>query len=164
MVLKYVWAFLFGLVFLYIQLLLMPGLALGGVIPNILLAWLIFNIWSKPTGVSSVSAFLIGIMYDTTLPSTFGMNTLIFVLLCVIIDLFRKPFEVDSIVAKILTLVIGNLVYAVIMHLIMGLGFGFTGELFRLVLISFAYNLGLSFVVFWAMTFLSKLRLCIVND
>jgi len=162
--LKYLWAFLLGLVFLYLQLLLMPSVAIAQVIPNILLAWLIYNIWSRPLNVACVSSFLIGLMYDATLPGTFGMNAMVFVLLCVLVDLFRKPFEIDSVVARMLTLAIGNLVYTLISYLIMGMSFGFDGKLTNLIVIGFAYNLVLSLAAFWLMTFLSRLEIHYRHD
>lgn len=164
MLLKYLWAFLLGLVFLYVQLLVMPAVAIAQVIPNILLAWLIYNIWSRPLNIACVSSFLIGLMYDATLPGTFGMNALVFVLLCVLVDLFRKPFEIDSVTARMLTLSIGNLVYTLISYLIMGLSFGFDSKLLNLIMISFAYNLVFSMAVFWLMTFLSRLELQYRHD
>lgn len=164
MFLKYLWAFLLGLVFFYLQVVLMPGLAIAGVSPNILLAWLIFNIWYRELNIACVSGFLVGLLYDVMLPATFGMNALLFVLLCLAVDTIRKPFEVDSVVAKILTLASANLIYTLLTYLVMGLSFGFDFSLFRLIGISFLYTLPFSFIVFWLLTFLSKLRLYFSND
>lgn len=163
MVFKYLWAFVLGIVFLYLQVLVMPALTIAGLSPNILLPWLIYSVWMKPLNVASVTGFVIGLMYDTTLPASFGMNAIIFVILCVAIDLFRKPFEAESMVAKLLTLLMANLVYSLISHLVLGLSFGFDGKLFNLILLGFAYNLAFSFVVFFVMKFLSRLRIVAVS-
>ena len=102
-------------------------------------------------------------MYDSTMPSSFGLNAIIFVILCVVIDLFRKPFEAESMVAKLLTLLTANVVYALISHLVLGLSFGFDTKLFNLILLGFIYNLAFSFVVFFVMKFLSRLRVVAVE-
>lgn len=162
MVWKYLWAFVLGLVFLYLQVLVMPVLTVAGITPNILLPWLIYSVWMKPLNVAAITGFVIGLMYDTTLPSSFGMNAIIFVILVVVIDLFRKPFEAESMVAKLLTLFTANLVYAMISHLVLGLSFGFDARLFNLVLLGFVYNLVFSFVIFFVMKFLSRLRVVAV--
>ena len=163
MVFKYLWAFVLGLVFLYLQVLVVPVLTIAGVTPNILLPWLIYSVWQKPLNVASATGFLIGLMYDTTLPSSFGMNAIIFVILCVAIDLFRKPFEAESMVAKLLTILTANVVYALISHLVLGLSVGFDGKLFHMILIGFAYNLAFSFIVFFVMKFLARLRIVAVE-
>ncbi|HNX37896.1 MAG TPA: rod shape-determining protein MreD [Candidatus Cloacimonadota bacterium] len=164
MVFKYIWAFLQGLIFLYLQILLMPAFTIAGAIPNILLPWMIYSIWAKPLNVAAVTGFLIALMYDATLPASFGMHAVIFLILCVVVDLFRKPFEAESLVAKLLTLFTGNVVFSLINHLVFGLSYGFDGKLFNLILISFCYNLVVSFIVFWVMKFLSQLRLVIEHD
>lgn len=164
MVWKYIWAFIQGLFFLYLQILLMPAFAIAGTIPSILLPWIIYTIWAKPLKVASVIGFIIALMYDATLPATFGMHAVIFLILCVVIDLFRKPFEAESLIAKLLTLFIANLVFSLISHLVLGLSYGFDGKLFNIILISFFYNLVVSFIVFWVMKFTSMLRVVLVND
>jgi len=163
MVWKYLWTFVLGIVFLYLQVLVMPALSIGGISTNILLPWLIYCVWMKPINVAAVTGFVIGLMYDSTMPSSFGLNAIIFVILCVVIDLFRKPFEAESMVAKLLTLLTANVVYALISHLVLGLSFGFDTKLFNLILLGFIYNLAFSFVFFFVMKFLSRLRVVAVE-
>ncbi|MCB5248250.1 MAG: rod shape-determining protein MreD, partial [Candidatus Cloacimonadales bacterium] len=100
MLLKGIYVFLGGLFFLYLQLLLMPALAIMNVVPLILLPWLIYIVWKQAWELSLPVVFLIGLMYDTLNPSLFGMHALFFVLLAVLIDVLRIPFEQDSNVAK----------------------------------------------------------------
>lgn len=164
MIWRYIWAFVQGLIFLYVQILVMPAFEIAGTIPNILLPWIIYTIWAKPLKLASIIGFIIALMYDSTLPATFGMHAVIFLILCVVIDLFRKPFEAESLVAKLLTLFIATLIFSLINHLVLGLSYGFDGKLFNLILVGFAYNLVLSFIVFWVMKFTAMLRLVIVND
>lgn len=164
MILGIIWTFLLGLAFLYTQILVMPAFAIANVIPNILLPWLIYMVWNRPRDHALILIFIIGAMYDTLNPATFGMYALIFCLLGISIDIFRKPFEVDSTVAKLLTIGMANIVFILIQLLVFGLAYGFGNSLLFLSLIGFIYNLALSFVVFWSMQLLSKVRLSIAHD
>lgn len=164
MIWKYVWAYLLGVVFLYLQLLLLPAFELASVIPNILVPWLIYMVWTRELNVALVACFLIGLMYDVTQPNSFGLHALSFVLMCLALDAFRKPFEAESKLAKILTLVLANLVYYLMQWLILGVIYGFTARLAVMNLIAFVYNLAISFVVFWVMQFISRLRVVMIHE
>ncbi|MDP2173868.1 MAG: rod shape-determining protein MreD [Candidatus Cloacimonadaceae bacterium] len=161
---KYIRTYLLGMVFLYLQLLLMPAFEMGKVIPNILIPWLLYLIWTRELKVALIVGFIIGLMYDATQPLTFGLNALIFVLLCVSIDMFRQPFETESKVAKILTIALANIIFHLIQWLVFGVIYAFDTQLMLLNLISFFYNLGITFVVFWLMQFLSRLRAVVVSE
>gem|GEM_PF-207438 len=162
--LSILWTFLLGLAYLYAQLLVMPAIAIAGVIPNILIPWLTYLVWTRSRNHALILGFVIGIMFDTTHPETFGMHALLFCLLALAIDAFRKPFETDSVVAKILTIGIANLIFSIVEFIIFGMSNGFGGKLSLLSLGSFFYNVCISFVVFWGMQLLSKVRLTIVHD
>ena len=164
MTLKYLWSFLLGLIFLYLQWIVMPVLQLGSVTPNILLPWMIYTVWKKPFNMALIVCFVIALLYDVTYPITFGVNALIFVVLCVAIDLFRMPFEEKSVVAKILTIVLVNILWSGIMHLVLGIFYGYGIELTKLSAIRFFYNTIFSFAIFWLMQFLSQLKLIVVHE
>jgi rod shape-determining protein MreD len=159
-----VWTFLLGLAFLHAQILVMPAFAIAGVIPSILIPWLIYTVWTRPRNHALILLFIIGAMHDTLNPATFGMSALVFCLLGISINEFRKPFEADSTVAKLLTIAMANLVYTLIQLLVFGLSYGFGSTLLSLSLIGFVYNLAFSFVVFWTMQLISKVRLSIAHD
>lgn len=164
MLLSILWTFLLGLAFLYSQILVMPFFAIAGVIPHILLPWLIYLVWTRPRNHALILGFVIGAMYDTVNPAVFGMHALLFCLLTLAIDAFRKPFEADSVVAKLLTIALANITFSLVQLLIFGLAYGFGSGLMLLSLIGFVYNLLLSFVVFWSMQLLSKVRLSFTHD
>lgn len=164
MILSILWTYLLGLAYLYAQLLVMPALAISGVIPSVLLPWLIYLVWTRSRDHALILGFVIGIMFDTTHPDTFGMHALLFCLLTLAIDAFRKPFEVDSGVAKVLTIALANLIFSLVQLVIYGMAYGFGGKLLLLSLGGFLYNLLFSFAVFWGMQLLSKVRLTIAHD
>lgn len=164
MFLKGLRTFFLGLVFLYIQILVMPVIALGSVIPLILLPWLIYVVWSRPPAIALVVSFWVALMYDTLNPATFGMHALLFCFLAVLINFLRIPFEQDSMVAKLIAIATSNLVFALLSLLGNGISWGFDAILYRLSGLALLYNLFFSFVVFFAMQLISKLRLIVVND
>ena len=164
MVWKGIWSFLLGLFFLYLQILVMPALALFKVIPFILLPWMIYVVWTRPRDFALIVVFIIGMMFDTVNPMTFGFYSLIFCLLALVIQEFRKPFEVESFVAKMLAIGIANLLFSIMQLVVYGVAFGFEGELLAKALIGFGYNVIVSIFVFWGMQLISKVKLSIGND
>ena len=164
MILKGIWSFILGLFFLYLQILVLPAFALFSVIPNILLPWLIYTVWSRPRDLALIVVFIIGLMYDSVNPMTFGLYAFVFCLLVLAINEFRKPFETESFVAKMLTIGIVNLLFSVIQLLVFGVTFSFAGLLLTKSLLGFGYNILLSIIVFWGLQLLSKVRLSISND
>jgi rod shape-determining protein MreD len=164
MIWKHIWTFIIGLVFLFLQLLLMPVFELWKVIPNILIPWIVYLIWTRELNAVLIIVFLIGALYDTTLPESFGMHSLIFILIAFGTDWFRRPFETQSILARILTLLLANIIFSLLEFLVMGVTYGFDNALFGRSTLAFVYNLALSFVVFWVLQFLSRLRLVVLSD
>lgn len=164
MLLSILWTFGLGIIFLYLQVLVMPAFSLFQVIPNILIPWVIYLVWTRPRTHALILVFIIGAMYDTLNPATLGMYALLFCVLAILIDLFRRPFEADSVIAKLLAISLANISFGFMQLLVLGLTHGFDNELMILSLIAFAYNLVISFVVFWGMQMLSRIRLTIVHD
>lgn len=164
MLLKGIYVFLGGLFFLYLQLLLMPALAIMNVVPLILLPWLIYIVWKQAWELSLPVVFLIGLMYDTLNPSLFGMHALFFVLLAVLIDVLRIPFEQDSNVAKLIAIGSTNLIFSLLYLLAQGLSWGFDAKVYRLSVLGFFYNLIFSLLLFTVMQFISKLRIVVIHD
>ncbi|MFO8144943.1 MAG: rod shape-determining protein MreD [Candidatus Syntrophosphaera sp.] len=164
MIWKHIWTFVFGLVCLYLQLLFLPIFELFGVIPNILIPWLVYLVWTREIKPVLIIVFIIGLLYDTTLPESFGLHALLFVIMAVAIDQFRKPFESESVAAKMLTLLLAGLVYHLGGYLVLGVVYGFDIQLLQLMGIAFIYNLAVSIVVFWILQFVSKLRIVALHD
>ncbi|HNQ42917.1 MAG TPA: rod shape-determining protein MreD [Candidatus Cloacimonadota bacterium] len=163
MYLKGFLSFLLGLLFFYLQVLIMPALAIGRIVPNILIPWMIFTLWTKPQNIALSVGFIIALLYDTLYPATFGLNALLFTIMGVAVNLFRMPFEQDSVVAKLLTIAVANLIFSLLTLMGFGLLWRFTAELMLVSLGAFVYNLIFSLIVFWAMQLISRLRIVIAN-
>ncbi|MDI3504410.1 MAG: rod shape-determining protein MreD [Candidatus Cloacimonadota bacterium] len=162
--LRGIYTYLVGLFFLYLQVLIVPALAIADVVPLILLPWLIYTVWYQAQKIALPVVFLIGIMYDTLAPLTFGMHALSFCLLAILINILRIPFEQDSLVAKLIVISSSNLFFALFTLLVYGLFHGFDSTLYWLSLAGFGYNLIFSLVVFFLMQLISRLRLVIKNE
>lgn len=161
---KGLWTFLLGTLFVYLQVLMMPAISIWGVTPLILLPWLIYIVWSREQIVALPVAFLVGLMYDTLNPNTFGIHALSFCLLAILINILRIPFEHDSWVAKLIAIASSNLVFSFLSLLSMGIAWGFDAKLYRLSLGAFFYNLIFSLLVFALMQLISRLRLIVIDE
>lgn len=164
MIWKHLWTLILGLICFYVQVLVMPAFELFGVIPNILIALAVYLVWTREITPALIIIFIIGLLYDTTLPESFGMHALILLLIAIALNQFRKPFESESVLAKMLSLFLANLMFALIYWLVLGVVYGFSGQLITLSLIALAYNLLISFVVFWIMPLASRLRIVMASD
>lgn len=164
MILKWLWSWIFGLIFLYIQLMLMPMISIADWIPNILLPWAVFLIWTRPRDMALVVTFIITVMYDTTQPGLFGYTPLMFLIIGLTVSEVRKPFEADSKAAMMISLAMANLIWFLALWLTLGITNGFSLRLATLNLIAFFYNLVISFVVYWLLYIASRLRLVRVDE
>ena len=163
MIWKHIWTFILGLLCFYAQVLLLPAFELFGVIPNILIAWVVYLVWTREMTPALIVIFISGLLYDTTQPESFGMHALVLLLIAIILYQFRKPFESESVLARMLSLVLANVIFQVVGWLVLGVVYGFGGELVILSLIGLGYNLAISFVVFWLMQLVARLRIVLVE-
>ncbi|MCB5247356.1 MAG: rod shape-determining protein MreD [Candidatus Cloacimonetes bacterium] len=164
MIWKHLWTFILGLVCFYAQVLLLPAFELFGVIPNILIAWVVYLVWTRELTPALIVIFIIGLLYDTTQPESFGMHALVLLLIAIALYQFRKPFESESVLARMLSLVLANLIFQLVAWLVLGVVYGFSGELAVLSLIGFAYGLVASFAVFWILQLGSRLRIVLLDE
>jgi len=156
--------FLLGVIFIYLQVLVIPAISILGILPLVLLPWLIYTVWTRDQIIALPVAFLVGLMYDTLNPQTFGMHAMIFCLLAILINILRIPFEQDSVVAKLIAIGSSNLLFSLLNILIMGVSFGFEANLYQISLGAFFYNLILSTLIFALMQLVSRLRIVIADE
>jgi rod shape-determining protein MreD len=151
--------FLSGVIILYLQVLLMPKLAVAGIIPNLFLGWIVFQVWNKPRQVLIPILFLLGLCFDLTTPDMLGLQTLLFILLAIGIDEFHKPLDKDSFISMLITIGLENILYAMVVFLVYGVQTGFEAKLFLALIIMLFYNLVTSVIVCAAYVFVSRLKL-----
>lgn len=129
-----------GIVVLYLQVLIMPKLAIAGVTPNLFLGWIVYQVWRKPVNLLIPILFFLGISYDLTMPTMLGLQTMVFVLLAVGVDEFHRPLEKDSYVTMAITMGLVVLIYSIFMLIVYGIDTGFSASLFLLVFGMILYN------------------------
>ena len=164
MILKALRSWILGLILLYIQIMLMPMISIAGWIPNILIPWAVFLVWTRPRDIALIVTFIITVMYDTTQPGLFGYSPLMFLIIGVAVSEVRKPFEAESKAAMMISLVMANLIWFLALWLTLGITHGFSLQLATLNLIAFIYNLVISLAVYWLLYYISRLRVVRVNE
>ena len=148
-----------GIIILYIQVLMMPTLAVLGNIPVLFLGWIVYQVWSKPLSILLPILFVLGVCFDLTMPHMLGLQTLVFVLLAIGVDEINKPLEKESFISMLITLGLVNIIYALAMFLVYGIQSGFGGKLWLSLLIMLPYNAIVSVIVCSIYVFLSRLKL-----
>ncbi|MFO7659618.1 MAG: rod shape-determining protein MreD [Candidatus Cloacimonadaceae bacterium] len=148
-----------GIIILYLQILLIPKIAIAGVMPNLFLGWIVYQVWRKPMSLIVPLVFFLGICYDLMMPTLLGLQTMIFILLAVSVDEFHRPLEKDSYITMAITLALTCVVYSLLIFMVHGIQSGFSLQLFFVFLGMIAYNLVVAAVVAAAFVFVSLLRL-----
>jgi len=148
-----------GLIIMYLQILLVQKFSIAGVMPNLFLGWLAFEVGRKPLNMLIPIIFILGICYDLTMPSMLGMQTIIFILLTVGIDEFRRPLEKDSYITTGITIGLACLVYSLYVFIVYGIHSGFSLLLFVYFWGMFFYNLITAALMTAFLILLSHLRL-----
>jgi len=148
-----------GIIILYLQILVVPEMAVAGVMPNLFLGWIVYQVWRKPVNLIVPILFVLGICYDLMMPSMLGMQTMIFILLAVGVDEFHRPLEKDSYITMSITLLLVSIVYSLFIFIVYGIQSGFSLQLFLMFLGMIAYNIFISAIVTAVFVFISLLKL-----
>ncbi len=148
-----------GIVILYLQVLLVPNIAVGGVTPNLFLGWIVYQVWRKPASMLIPMIFLLGICYDLTMPAMLGLQTTLFILLAVGVDEFHRPLEKDSYITMGISLGLACVLYSLFIYIVYGILTGFTLSLFFTFWGMIFYNLIASAVMTALLISISHLKL-----
>ncbi len=163
MIWKYVRTFFSGIIILYLQVLVMPKFAAAGVIPNLFLGWIVYQVLNRDLRYLAPVLLIIGICYDLTIPNMLGLQSMLFILLAIVVEEFHRPLEKESYLTMLITLVLINLIYAALIYLVYGVQAGFSGGLFLSFLVMVFYNFFGSVIVLAVFIFVSHLRLDIAH-
>ncbi|MCK4956795.1 MAG: rod shape-determining protein MreD [Candidatus Cloacimonetes bacterium] len=150
---------IWGVISLYFQILISPKLVIGGIMPNILLAYLIFvsiNLSSTPALLIS---FFVGLIVDVLQPSMFGAYTSIFIIISFIIIQFHMNLDKTQILLVLLSIVLINFIYSFLISLFYFFQTEFTLNLFLNTFFAFLYNSGFSLVFLYLFVLIDKLKI-----
>ncbi len=153
-----------GIILLYVQVLFMPRLAVAGIVPNLFLGWIIYQVWKKPLNLLVPIIFVLGLCLDLTTPYLLGLQTAVLIVLITVADGFHRPLERDSFVTMGLTTVLIVVLYSLLMYVVYGFQDGFSGALFGKFLGMLAYNLVITGVLVTILVMISHLKLDFRHD
>ncbi len=148
-----------GIIILYLQILIMPGMTIAGITPNLFLGWMVYQVWRKPVNMLIPILFVLGLCYDLTMPTQLGLQTILFILLAIGIDEFHRPLEKDSFITMAITLGLVCIVYSMVIYLVNGVQSGFTASLFLSFLGMIFYNYAWSVLTTALFILISHLKL-----
>jgi len=148
-----------GIIILYLQVLFMPKLAIGGIIPNLFLGWIVYQVWHKQMNMLIPILFVLGLCLDLTDPAQLGLQTILFIILAIGADEFHRPLEKDSYLTLALSVGLVCFLYSILLYFVFGLQSSFSGKLILLNLGLFFYNLVIALLVTFTCEFISHLRL-----
>lgn len=137
----------------------MPAVAIAGIIPNLFLGWLVYQVWHKPVKIIVPVIFVLGMCFDLTMPDMLGLQSLLMILMSIGIDEFHKPLEKDSFISMLITIGLVSIFYALFMFVVYGVQAGFGGKLLLSLLIMVFYNAVTAVLVCAVFVFLSRLKL-----
>ncbi len=153
----------FAIVLVYIQILLMPHLAIASVIPNIIIGFVIFLALYSNINLALTISFFTGLAYDLMYPSTLGLNTMLFLLICLIVSKTHQNINKERIVAVLFSLFIINIIYWFIIVLFRAMDMGVLAALFSGVLWAAVYNTIITLIVIYLFVLLERVRIYVGN-
>ena len=150
---------LWAILSLYFQVLISPKLAINGIEPNILVAYIIFisiNLTSTPVLLIS---FFLGLAFDILQPTMFGVHSSIFIIISYIIVQFHENIHKKQTLLNSLSIILLNSIYYFFILLAYLFQSEFTIVIFLHSFLAFIYNSLFSFIFLYIYIFIDKLRI-----
>lgn len=154
---------IFGIVLIYIQLLLMPHLSIASVIPNIIIGFVVFLALYSNFNLALTISFFTGLAFDLMYPSTLGLNTMLFLLICLIVYKTHQSINKERIVAVLFSLFLINLVYSILIVLVRSSDMSVLATLFSGVIWASVYNTIITLIIIYFLVLLEKVRIYVGN-
>ncbi len=156
--------YLLGILFLYAQILLGGSLSIIGVIPNLLLGYIIYTSTRLSLNFSVLLAFLFGLAYDLTYPLQLGLGSMTFVLIAAIVNLYHPSLNKEKPAYVALGILTINVVYFFFMSIYHLIAYKYTGFLLLRLPLSVVYNTIVSFVIVTVLAFFNRLGIHVRDD
>ncbi len=147
-----------GIITLYFQILFAAKFEILGVIPNFLLAYLIFLNIKLDLLSSSLIIFFLGIALDLTYPSLLGLNTISFLLLTFLINRYHQSINKERIDIIFIAVLALNLIHYLFFVLYYIFSEPITFELFYLTFFTIFYNSIISMLATYFFVFIDKIK------
>ncbi|HHE38820.1 MAG TPA: rod shape-determining protein MreD [Candidatus Cloacimonetes bacterium] len=154
-IIKYIFI---GIITLYFQILFASKFELLGVIPNFLIACLIFLNIKLDLIPSSIIIFFLGIALDLTYPSLLGLNTISFLLLSFLVNRYHQSINKDRIDIIFISIFALNSIHFLFFFLYYLFSEPVTFELFYLTFFTIFYNTVISMLLTYFFVFIDKIK------
>jgi rod shape-determining protein MreD len=141
----------------------MPHLAIASAIPNIIIGFVIFLALYSNINLALTISFFTGLAYDLMYPSTLGLNTMLFLLICLIVSKTHQSINKERIVAVLFSLFIINIIYWLIIVIFRAMDMGVLASLFSGLLWAAVYNTIITLIVIYFFVLLEKVRIYVGN-
>ncbi|MDO9578898.1 MAG: rod shape-determining protein MreD [Candidatus Cloacimonadales bacterium] len=150
-----------GILLLYAQILLAEKFSLLGIIPNFLIAYIIYvNI--KTGLITSLSiSFFLGLLFDLVQPNLLGLHSLSFITISLLIQNFHPSINKKRFIVVLFSILFVNFIYYLLFVLYHFISLQKLPGFFLLFLFAVAYNTFISIISIYFFTIMSKLKLTI---
>ncbi len=147
-----------AIIILYLQVLVVPRLAIAGAEPNLIVPFIIF-ISSMLGATSSLTiSFFLGMSIDILNPELFGLNTLIYIIISYIVIRIHPNVNKIQLTLVALSILMLNAIYLILFLISYFILSYITFQFFLNMLISFIYNSIFSFAIILLLAFLDRLH------
>ncbi len=147
-----------GIFLLYFQVILAFHFSLFNVIPNFLIAYIIFINLELEINKCLPIAFLLGLGLDLLSPHLLGINVIAFLIISLLVSKNYKSINKKRLIVVVISIFIINVIYYalfILFHYFMKhLNWGF----FKILLYSIIYNTVITFVTIYLLIFLDKIQ------
>ncbi len=156
--------YLLGILFLYMQILLGESLSIAGVIPNLLLGYIVFSSTKLSLNFSVILAFLFGLAFDLTYPLQLGLGSMTMVLIAALVNLYHPSLNKEKPTYIALGVLAINVLYFFLLSLYHLIAYKYTGFLLLQLPLSVVYNTVISFIIVSALAFINRLGIYVRDD
>jgi rod shape-determining protein MreD len=153
-----------GVLLLYLQVIVAPGLSIFGIVPNFMLAFVIFLNLNMKIIPSLTLIFILGTMQDLTTPNLLGINVLCYISLSWIVSSFHQNLDKEKFLSHFIIISLVNLVYFFIFFVVQLVLKGYSIKLVPLILFNILYNIIISIVFTFILSLLYRMKLNFNED
>jgi rod shape-determining protein MreD len=150
-----------GFLLLYAQILLAEKFSLLGIIPNFLIAYIIYVNLKTGLQASLTISFFLGLFLDLLQPNLLGLHSLSFIILSMLIQNLHPSINKKRITIVLFSILFLNFIYYLLFVIYHFVSMQKLEGFFLLFLFSIVYNTIISFLTIYFFMMMSKLKLII---
>jgi rod shape-determining protein MreD len=114
---RVVFYYLFGIVLLYVQVLVAPAFAFATLLPSFILGFIIYAATRLSLNTTAILAFLLGLGLDLLYPQTLGLQALALLTVSVPVNRLHEHLNKEKPVNVLLGILAANIIYILLFTL-----------------------------------------------